>query len=204
MDEDWALRIRNYRERSGLTQDALAEMFLVDSRTVRRWEAGKTRPPLDVRRRLGRTHVPIIQTPVGSVLRDLVERSADGITLLDDDLKVLAQSARDIRWTVKHYGRDLRGEVFMPYLPSFFEELAAPFGGWHGTVRAGLASLTCDFRMPVADAGNAADYSGRLQYTVLRLADGVRVHLCVASKLQSPDILHPPQLTFVDEIMSSE
>ncbi len=34
---DWGQRIRSYRKRSGLTQEALAEAFGVEPRTVRRW-----------------------------------------------------------------------------------------------------------------------------------------------------------------------
>ncbi len=60
---DWSQRVRNYRQRAGLTQEALAEMFAVEARTVRRWESGASRPPENVRAKLQRTPVPVVPKP---------------------------------------------------------------------------------------------------------------------------------------------
>jgi DNA-binding XRE family transcriptional regulator len=204
MDEDWSLRIRSYRSRSGLTQEALADLFDVEPRTIRRWEAGTYRPPLEIRRRLMRTRVPLVARADTSTLLRLVERSSEGIMLLDDDLTILAMSPRERTWFMRQYGRDGINTSWEPCMPTFFRSLLEAQGGWRTLRHCGLSSLTSDFQMPRGDTGNAADHIGRVQYTILRLADGTRIHTSLSSTLPPGSPLQPAKLTFLDEIMAEE
>jgi transcriptional regulator with XRE-family HTH domain len=204
MKDDWSERIRGYRSRSGLTQEALADLFNVEPRTIRRWEAGASRPPLDIRQRLMRTRVPLIERADTSTLLRLVEMSTEGIMLLDDDLTILAMSPRERAWFMRQYGRDGINTSWEPHMPSFFHALLEEHGGWRALLQGGLSSLTSDFRMPRGDTGNAADHVGRAQYTILRLADGTRIHTSLSSTLPPDSPLQPPKLTFLDEIMAEE
>jgi transcriptional regulator with XRE-family HTH domain len=204
MYQDWDIRIRNYRQRSGLTQEALADLFMVDARTIRRWEAGQTLPPLEVRRKLQRTRVPIINRPEAAVFKQLVATSTEGIMLLDDELTILAMSDRELQWFQSQYGFDPRGRSWEPYIPHFFIPLLDRYGGWRATTRAGLSSITSDFRRHPPETGRADVHNARAQYTILHMADGMRIHIAVSSTLPDTAELHPPKMTFIDEIMSTE
>jgi DNA-binding XRE family transcriptional regulator len=78
---DWSQRVRQYRNRSGLTQAALAEMFGVEERTVRRWAGGVSRPPADVRVELQLAPVPAIPVPTSRSLKEFVRSSKEMMSL---------------------------------------------------------------------------------------------------------------------------
>jgi transcriptional regulator with XRE-family HTH domain len=202
MEQDWAERVRKYRRRAGLTQEQLADLFLVEPRTIRRWEAGQTRPPLEVRQRLHRNAVPVLQRPEVAALTSLVTSSGEGMMLLDERLNVLAASARDRAWFQSQIGRDPVGLSLEPFLPVAIRDLLGQYGGWEKAVQAGLASFATDFAMQRREIGNSSDFVGRMQHTILRMGDGVRLHLSRSRTLEASQALSAPELTFVDEIMT--
>ncbi len=201
---DWGLRIRSYRERAGLTQVQLADLFGVDDRTVRRWEAGVSRPPRSVREQLGRTPVPRILRPDIQSIATLVRQSSLGIMLLDSQLVVLAASARDIAWHQRHYCRDPTGSSFEPFIQQTPRTLLESAGGWRKAVASGLSSLTGDFQMEVGERGNVQGLQGRATWTVMRLEGGDQIHLCQSSTLPTGSTVHGMRLTFIEEIMQEE
>jgi transcriptional regulator with XRE-family HTH domain len=199
MAEDWSLRIRSYRRRTGLTQEALAELFMVEPRTIRRWEAGHSQPPAKIRQRLTKTSVPAISRPEISVLREMVETSSQGITLLNDDLIVLAMSSRDRQWFTSNFGQVPLQASIEHFIPPTVRDLVEPHGGWRRAIDAGLSSMMADFQIP-----GLASFAGRMQWTVLRLGDGARIHTCVSKTLPSMSAPLPATLTFIDEVRSEE
>jgi transcriptional regulator with XRE-family HTH domain len=201
MTNDWATRIRSWRKRSGLTQEAVADLFMVDERTVRRWEQGISEPPLDVRRRLERTSVPLIQRPEISALAQVIASSALGTMLLDENLKVLAMSERERQFWLHQTGKDLTGGTWEPYIPSFFQEILEGYGGWRAAIKAGASSLTGDCRITLA--GDGAVFTGRIQYTILRMSDGTVVHSYLGRSMPETAVLLPARVTFIDEIMQA-
>ena len=83
--------LRNLREKSGLTQDQLAERVMVTRQAVSRWETGETQPGTDTLKLLSREFGVTINTLLGSPARlvcqccgmpldqdDMVSREADG------------------------------------------------------------------------------------------------------------------------------
>jgi transcriptional regulator with XRE-family HTH domain len=201
MSKDWATRIRSWRKRSGLTQEAVADLFLVDVRTIRRWEKGTSQPPLDVRERLHRTCVPLIQRPEVSALAKVVSTSAIGTMLLDDKLTVVAMSERERLFWQAQTGQDLLGKSWEPYIPKFFLELLDQHGGWRAAIKAGASSLTGDCRVPLPDG---QVFTGRIQYTILRMSDGTLIHNYLGQSLPESAVLEAPRVTFIDEITQQE
>lgn len=83
--------LRNLREKSGLTQDQLAERVMVTRQAVSRWETGETQPGTDTLKLLSREFGVTINTLLGSPAKlvcqccgmpldqdDMVSREADG------------------------------------------------------------------------------------------------------------------------------
>ena len=83
--------LKNLREKSGLTQDQLAERVMVTRQAVSRWETGETQPGTDTLKLLSREFGVTINTLLGSPTRlvcqccgmpldqdDMVSREADG------------------------------------------------------------------------------------------------------------------------------
>ncbi|MBQ4501230.1 MAG: helix-turn-helix transcriptional regulator, partial [Spirochaetales bacterium] len=82
--------LKNLREKSGLTQDQLAERVMVTRQAVSRWETGETQPGTDTLKLLSREFGVTINTLLGSPTRlvcqccgmpldqdDMVSREAD-------------------------------------------------------------------------------------------------------------------------------
>ena len=202
MTENWHLRIRSYRLRSGLTQEQLADVFMVADRTVRRWENGQSQPPQHVRERLLRTHVPLIHRPEVAALRAMTETSSLGTMLMDEKLNIIAMSAREQQFWLRQYGQDLRGQNWEPFSPPFFRTVFETHGGWRSAIKSGASSLTCDFSIPMPGNDATGLYSGRVQYTILRMSDGTHIHNYVATTLPAGAAQQPARLTFIDEIES--
>lgn len=103
---EWSQRVRYYRARAGLTQEALAELFGVEPRTVRRWESGASRPPEDVRAKLQRAPVPVIPRAKMSSLKDFVSGAKGMISLYTPTLEVVAGSSVSTALFRTLYGGD--------------------------------------------------------------------------------------------------
>lgn len=49
---DYALKIKEYRERKFLKQDELAKLLSVSKTTITRWETGKFEPNMQIKKKL--------------------------------------------------------------------------------------------------------------------------------------------------------
>ena len=76
--------IKNLREKSGLTQDQLAERVLVTRQAVSRWETGETQPNTETLKLLSKTFDVSINTLLGSP-RQLVCQCC-GMPLTEDGM----------------------------------------------------------------------------------------------------------------------
>lgn len=85
---EWGQRIKEYRSRNGLTQQAIADDFGVDRTTIARWESGRLEPALCYRKRI----VALTPTLSEGIVRGLMDH-IDGLdstaTLLDGQFRVL-------------------------------------------------------------------------------------------------------------------
>jgi hypothetical protein len=76
------------------------------------------------------------------------------------------------------------------------------YGGWRATVRAELSSITCEFKCRPTETALSGGDILRAQYTILQMADGMRIHTAVSSLSPDSAKLHSPKMTFIDEIMA--
>jgi transcriptional regulator with XRE-family HTH domain len=200
---DWAERIRNYRVRSKLTQEQLAELFMVEPRTISRWETGVSQPPESVRLKLRRTHVPLLSTPTGKAVESLVTDHRGSAMMYDMNLIVLAVSEQQRKWVQLQYDMDPIGQSWHAYMGDHFLAMLAKEGGYHKVIKRGLSSVTTDFNLREGERGSKANYAGRLNHTIIRLDDGQQVHLSIVTPLGMA-VHTNPLMTFIDEVMAEE
>ena len=110
---DWPSAIGKFRCRTGLKQQALAEILGCDQTTVSHWKRGVDKPSLAFQRRL----LAMIARDQRS-LEDLrlftaIERSPGVQTLLDNDLRILAGSSAF--WDIFRHLNDKSPDVFREF-----------------------------------------------------------------------------------------
>jgi transcriptional regulator with XRE-family HTH domain len=204
MSWSWAKRIRSYRVRSNLTQEGLAELFMVDARTVSRWETGKSRPSQAVMDRLRRSHVPVIGSPLGSAIKDLVESSSELALLTDMKMRVIANSRPHKALVAAIFNADVVGQDYAKFAPDYVMQALEAEGGWRHAVDAGLSSSTGDyFRAAGTDGVVSPTVCVRAQMVMLRLADGEMVSLTMTRPIPIESLSREPvRFTYLDEVMS--
>jgi transcriptional regulator with XRE-family HTH domain len=200
---EWSERIRNYRRNSRLSQEALAELFGVDVRSVRRWEAGTSRPRDDVRAKLLRAPVPAVaQTTIDGLAR-IISTSSEFTVLLDDKFQVIASSASyDARMTRVH-GPDWRG---VPLLDRFYKPVAEVIdtsvtrhGGLQKMMRNGLSAMTHDFVMDRDGVEVTFRFTGARLF--INASESVLINTSFG--VEKSDIAYTePLITYLDEIMT--
>jgi transcriptional regulator with XRE-family HTH domain len=201
---DWAQRVRDYRAKSGLTQEALAALFGVDPRSVRRWEAGDVRPALVVRNRLLRSPVAIVKHPTTEAIAQLIAASSGFSCLLTTSRAVIASSPAYERRMIKAHGD---GWQDLPFLTRLSPEIAATVepcltreGGMDAMLKRGLTAMTHDFLLP-RHMGDTA-----LRFTASRLfidpCDSVLILTSYGVQKQQLTF-QEPALTYIDEIVAT-
>lgn len=200
---DWSQRVRLYRARTGLTQAALAELFGVEERTVRRWESGISRPPADVRVKLQATPVPVIPQRTLRGLKDFVRSHKEMVSLFTPQLKVIASSAPVAAQFTAMFGRELDGVQLFQFLGSDMSELIASHGGWDRMVKNGLSSIAGSMVVDKGTSGLAFDVPVRIAYTVLTMEDNERVHIGYTTMLREAEPFRP-KITFGEELFLEE
>lgn len=200
---DWSKRVRQYRSRSGLTQAALAEMFGVEERTVRRWESGVSRPPAEVRVKLQMTPVPVIPVPTSHGLKNFVRSHKEMVSLFTPQLKVIASSAPIAAQFAAMFGRELDGVQLFKFLGNDMSELIAAHGGWDRMVKNGLSSIAGSMVIDKGTSGLAFDVPVRIAYTVLTMEDGERIHIGYTTMLNEAEPFRP-RITFGEELFLEE
>jgi len=200
---DWSQRVRQYRSRSGLTQAALAELFGVEERTVRRWESGISRPPAEVRVKLLMAPVPYIARPTLSALKDFVHAHNGMVSLYTPQLKAIAASPQANAGFVAMFGRDFAGVRLLDYLGNDMKQLIENHGGWDRMVANGLSSIATSMVVDKGTNGLAHDVPVQIAYTVLTMEDGERVHIGYTTMLREPE-LFKPKVTFGAELYLEE
>ena len=201
----WSTRVRRYREANKMTQEALAEAFRVDTRTVRRWEAGHSRPPEHVCEKLALSPTPSFGSATQSALKLFVETAPMSAILLDIDFRVLANSPIQKARMISQYGVDTVGDDWLKWNPQSHRDLVERFGGPRGLIKKGFSSVSIKFHRPVNEHnGNKLPYTGHSVQTVLRLDGGDVVHLAVTTDLPHGSVLFEPKLTWLDEIHQEE
>lgn len=201
----WAARVRAYRNRTGLSQERLAEMFGVDVRTVRRWEAGATRPTASVRKRLEIAPVPIMQNPSVTGFAQIVRAATGFVSLLDENHALLAWSESFRTRMERANGPGWREMSHLERIKSPAQEIITAtcekHGGLDKMMRAGLSALTHDFQY---------EYHGKpisMRFTSARLfvnsTESVLLHTSFGI---APDQAQPgdPLITYFDEIVVCE
>jgi transcriptional regulator with XRE-family HTH domain len=201
---NWSKRVRNYRRGSNLTQEQLATIFGVETRTVQRWEAGASRPTDRIQRELVRAPVPPIVWPTVRGLMSLVETSSEYVLLLDEKLRVLANSKSHKIRMMSQFGTDVVGHEWTKYMPQVFADMIEREGGRDAIYRRGYSSLTADYHRQINESsGNKFEAWGRAAQSVLRLDGGIRIELCMARDIPKEEyILGNPVITYIDDILA--
>lgn len=200
---DWSQRVRQYRSRTGLTQAALAEMFGVEERTVRRWETGVSRPPADVRVKLEMAPVPYVPRPTLSALKDFVHSHNGMVSLYTPQLKVIAASPQANAGFVAMFGRAFEGVRLLDYLGSDMKQLIENHGGWDRMLANGLSSIATSMVVDKGTNGLAVDVPVKVAYTVLKMEDGERFHIGYTTMLGEAEPFKP-KVTFGEELFLEE
>lgn len=136
MDLDWGRRIREYRGRSGMTQQALADDLGVDRTTISRWERGRDEPSLSFRRRL----MNLTPSYRESVVRGLIDfiDNLDGLaTLLDSSFRVL-RTTRTHQQLLGYNVADVYGMPSERYWSAEMERIIKHVGGLKGYRQNGI------------------------------------------------------------------
>ena len=136
---DWAQRVKDYRARNGITQQALAEDLGVDRTTISRWENGKDEPALVFRKRI----LAFAPTYAEGTIRGLVSfiDSLDGMaTLLDANFRVL-RTTRKHQLKLGYDPSDLYGQDSERYWSAEMERIIQQLGGLKGYRRHGVCSM---------------------------------------------------------------
>jgi transcriptional regulator with XRE-family HTH domain len=200
----WSERIKLYRQKTGMPQEQLAEMFGVDVRSVRRWEAGTAMPSLAVRKKLLSAPVPAMASASVSGFAEIIRTSNKFTALLSDQHEIIAASASYEGRMLRVHGPDWRDVPHLDRIKSPVQDIITAtcdtHGGLEKMMRNGLSSLTHDFTF---------ERDGRtvsMRFTSARLfvnhKDSVLIHTSFGTNINDvrPD---EPQITYLDEIMSS-
>lgn len=200
---EWSQRVRYYRTRAGLTQEALAELFGVEPRTVRRWESGASRPPEDVRAKLQRAPVPVIPRATLGSLKDFVGGAKGLVSLYTPTLDVIAASPVSAHLFRTLYGSEPVGVNILPYLGEDLRNLFTDHGGMDRMLRNGLSSITADMCVEKGNHGAAIEVTMRSAISVLTLEDGQKVQIAYSSMIDSKTDTRPC-VTYGEEVRLEE
>lgn len=136
---DWARRVKEYRKRNGITQEALAEDLGVDRTTISRWETGRDEPALMYRKRI-MAFTPTYQEGTIRGLIDFID-SLDGMaTLLDANFRVLRTTAKHQR-LMGYEPSELYGRPSERYWSADMERIIKALGGLKGYRQHGVCSM---------------------------------------------------------------
>lgn len=199
----WEGRTRVYRRRSGLSQEGLAELFGVTLRTVQRWEAGDSRPPLRIRNILTRNPVPPINAFSAQGLLALVATSPQHALLLNKDYRMIAISPALSAQYGMQFGKSLLGEDFKRYMPAMMRDAIEAAGGLTFIHDNGFATASSDFIREVGDAGATQRFAGRATQTALRIGREY-YELSLSFPIRVEDAKPTFDIAYVDEIMQSD
>jgi hypothetical protein len=157
-------------------------MLFVDTRTVRRWEAGQE-PTRAARERLSATLAPSPAHLMGDFLVELLKTSPDYIMLLDSDLRVVANSQSHKRFMQQHHNvDDIVGLSWQKYVPRSYAEWLEARGGTRGMLEDGFVSRRSPYIYTPKVGSEKLPSAGYADHTLLRLASGP-VHLTVTREL---------------------
>ena len=136
---DLGKRLKEYRQRNGLTQEALADRFGVSRVTVSRWETGAEEPALMFRKRIIAL-TPTFQEGTIRGLMDFID-SLDGLaTLLDADFRVL-RTTRQHQRQMRYDPADLYGKASERFWSFEMERIIKQLGGLRGYRNHGVCSM---------------------------------------------------------------
>jgi transcriptional regulator with XRE-family HTH domain len=190
----WSHRILAYRRMSKLTQERLAELFNVETRTIQRWEAGTSAPPKHVQAALRRTPLPAIETPTARGIMTIVEHSTERALLLDANFTVVAASAsyRDVMRRL--FNIEILGADFDRFVPASFVDAIDKAGGRDRVRQRGYSSMTGDH------VGGKSGVNWRVNQCVITPEGYDSLELVFSRPI--PVAEHPePVITYLDQIM---
>ena len=139
MDIDWGQRIKDYRTRNGLTQQAMADDLGVDRTTIIRWEKGRDEPALMYRRRI-LAWSPTVPEGVVRGLIEFVDHLDGFATLLDSQFRVL-RTTRKHQLMLGYDSADVYGRPSEPYWSEQMAQIIKQVGGLKGYKRNGIYSM---------------------------------------------------------------
>lgn len=133
---NWGPRIKSYRSRNGMTQEAFAAHFGVDRTTVSRWETGREVPALVYRKRLQAMTLSFSD----SIVRGLMDH-IDGLdstaTLLDGEFRVL-RTTRLHQSILKYDPSTIYGQSCERYWSHDMEQVIKQLGGLRNLRKIGV------------------------------------------------------------------
>lgn len=137
--DDWGKRVKEYRSRNGLTQQALADDLGVDRTTIIRWEQGKDEPALMYRRKI-LAWAPTVPEGVVRGLIDVVDHMDGFATLLDSQFRVLRTSKRH-QQLLGYEGGDIYGMPSERFWSAEMTQIIKRVGGLRGYRKNGIHAM---------------------------------------------------------------
>lgn len=136
---DWGTRIKEYRSRNGLTQQALADDLSVDRTTIIRWEKGNDEPGIAYRRKI-LAWAPTVPEGVVRGLIDVVDHMDGFATLLDAEFRVLRTSKKH-QQLLGYDLSDIYGKPSEPFWSAEMTKIIKQVGGLKGYRRNGIHAM---------------------------------------------------------------
>jgi transcriptional regulator with XRE-family HTH domain len=190
----WSKRVIAYRKMSKLTQERLAELFNVETRTIQRWESGNSAPPKHVQAALRRTPMPAIETPTARGIISIVEHSTERALLIDAQFTVVAASAsyRDVMRRL--FSIEIIGADFHRFVPASFADAVDRAGGYEKIRGRGYSSMTGDH------VGGKSGVSWRVNQCVITPEGYDSLELVFSRPIAAVEFPQPV-ITYLDQIM---
>lgn len=193
----WAGRLKAYRAKLGLTQEALALRWSVSSRSIARWERGEGRPTEWMRQEIAAIENPL-EWPSMSVIRDLIENRNTPGMLLTEKLVVLTATPVHKRWVQEVHGVDIAGVDWHRFTSDSALAMFEQGGGMPHMIRNGLMCIRGFYRDPGGSADGDIPEEMYIDLTVLRIPDYGNVCLAVSRQPTPSDRLEPLRPYFMD------
>lgn len=136
---NWAERIKQYRLRNNLTQEAMAQDLGVDRTTIIRWEKGRDAPALMYHKKI-LSLTPVVEDGVMRGIIDFVDNLDGFATLMDADFRVL-RTTRKHQKLMGYNPSDLYGKPSQPYWSEAMDGIIKHVGGLKGYRSNGIQRM---------------------------------------------------------------
>jgi transcriptional regulator with XRE-family HTH domain len=183
-----AMRLRAFRRENGMTQEEAASYFVVDTRTLRRWEAGGP-VPAEVQRRIAENN-PLTERMVQGLVA-IVRHSEGFMLLLDDELVVIENSAPHKARMQELFGFDIVGRKWDDFITPEAREWIKAEGGVPAMIARGFIHCAVPFRRVVQTLTGETELAGVTYQSSVWIGTGTLLSIITIAHLRAGEVLPP-------------